>query len=86
MLVTYNGRGFDVPLIETRYQFNRLQSPFDALAHVDMLFPARRLWKRRLAPAGDLRLPAGARSLATWPQVAGRRPQARLKMPRAAAR
>jgi hypothetical protein len=47
VLITYNGRGFDVPLIETRYQFNRLQSPFDVLAHVDMLFPARRLWRRR---------------------------------------
>jgi uncharacterized protein len=47
VLVTYNGRSFDVPLIETRYQFNRLRSPFDALAHVDMLFAARRLWKRR---------------------------------------
>jgi hypothetical protein len=47
VLVTYNGRGFDVPLIETRYQFNRLRSPFTDLDHVDMLSPARRLWKRR---------------------------------------
>jgi uncharacterized protein YprB with RNaseH-like and TPR domain len=47
VLVTYNGRSFDVPLIETRYQIHRLQSPFDQMAHVDMLFPARRLWKRR---------------------------------------
>jgi uncharacterized protein len=51
VLVTYNGRGFDVPLIDTRYQFHRLPSPFDALPHIDMLFPARRLWKRRLTPA-----------------------------------
>jgi uncharacterized protein len=47
VLVTYNGRSFDVPLIETRYQLNRLRSPFGGLPHVDMLFPARRLWKRR---------------------------------------
>jgi uncharacterized protein len=52
ILVTYNGRGFDVPLIDTRYQINRLRSPFDELPHVDMLFPARRLWKRRHAPLG----------------------------------
>ena len=49
VLVTYNGRSFDVPLIETRYQFNRMRSPFDGMPHVDMLFPARRLWRRRPA-------------------------------------
>ncbi len=49
VLITYNGRSFDVPLIETRYQLNRLRSPFGGLPHVDMLFPARRLWKRRPA-------------------------------------
>ncbi len=48
VLVTYNGRAFDIPLVETRYQFHRLRSPFEAMAHVDMLFPARRLWKRRV--------------------------------------
>ncbi len=53
VLVTYNGRSFDVPLIETRYQINRLRSPFGGLPHVDMLFPARRLWKRR--PAASAR-------------------------------
>jgi hypothetical protein len=47
-LVTYNGRSFDVPLIDTRYQFHRTRSPFTELAHLDMLFPARRLWRRRL--------------------------------------
>ena len=54
VLITYNGRSFDVPLIETRYQLNRLQSPFGGLPHVDMLFPARRLWKRRVPPGAGL--------------------------------
>jgi uncharacterized protein len=48
VLVTYNGRSFDIPLIETRYHVHRLRSPFDDMPHVDMLFPARRLWKRRM--------------------------------------
>jgi hypothetical protein len=52
VLVTYNGRAFDVPLIDTRYQMHRLRSPFAPMPHVDMLFPARRLWKKRLTPAG----------------------------------
>jgi uncharacterized protein len=56
-LVTYNGRAFDLPLIETRYLFHRRGSPFGALPHVDMLFAARRLWRRRAtrdAPAGSI--------------------------------
>jgi uncharacterized protein YprB with RNaseH-like and TPR domain len=52
VLVTYNGRAFDVPLIDTRYQMHRLGSPFGKLPHVDMLFPARRLWKRRVPADG----------------------------------
>jgi hypothetical protein len=44
-VVTYNGKSFDVPLIETRYLFHRLTSPFDGMPHVDMLHPARRLWR-----------------------------------------
>ena len=46
-LVTFNGRTFDVPLIGTRYAMHRIRSPFDELPHVDMLHPARRLWRRR---------------------------------------
>ena len=48
-LVSYNGKSFDVPVLETRYQFNRLRPPFDGMAHVDMLHIARRFW--RSAPA-----------------------------------
>jgi len=46
-LVTFNGRTFDVPLIDTRYLFHRLESPFASLPHFDMLQPARKLWRRR---------------------------------------
>jgi hypothetical protein len=47
-LVTYNGKTFDVPLLETRYALARLKSPFGRLLHLDALHPARRLWKLRL--------------------------------------
>jgi len=47
-LVTYNGKTFDVPLLETRYALARLKSPFARLLHLDALHPARRLWKLRL--------------------------------------
>jgi len=51
-LVSYNGRTFDVPLIETRYLLHRLAYPLSAMPHLDMLHPARRLWKQRPMVAG----------------------------------
>ncbi len=51
-LVTFNGRSFDLPLIETRYLFHRLTFPMGELPHLDMLHPARRLWKQRPTIAG----------------------------------
>ena len=44
-VVTFNGKSFDLPLIETRFLLHRLQTPFAGLPHVDMLHPARRLWR-----------------------------------------
>jgi uncharacterized protein YprB with RNaseH-like and TPR domain len=47
ILVTYNGRTFDVPVMETRWAFHRLRSPWDELPHLDMLHVARRLWSKK---------------------------------------
>lgn len=47
VLITYNGRTYDQPLLETRYRMGRRKPPFDALKHLDLLFGARRLWKLR---------------------------------------
>ncbi len=47
LVVTYNGRTFDVPLMETRWAFHRTEAPTADLPHFDMLPPARRLWSRR---------------------------------------
>ena len=44
-VVTYNGKSFDLPLIETRFLYHRIETPFAGMAHVDMLHPARRLWR-----------------------------------------
>jgi hypothetical protein len=44
-LVTFNGKSFDMPLMETRFVLHRMATPFGALPHVDMLHPARRLWR-----------------------------------------
>lgn len=51
-VVTFNGKSFDLPLIETRFLFHRMQTPFAGLPHVDMLHPARRLWRDDDPPDG----------------------------------
>ncbi len=48
VLVTYNGKAYDQPLLETRYRMARARPPFSALDHLDLLYAARRLWKLRL--------------------------------------
>jgi len=45
-LVTFNGSGFDVPLLETRFILGRRRWPA-ALPHVDLMHPARRVWAAR---------------------------------------
>lgn len=47
VLVTYNGKTFDVPLLETRYRMQRRLPPFSSLRHLDLLHGARRLWRLR---------------------------------------
>lgn len=48
VLITYNGRSYDQPLLETRYRMNRHKPPFGRLPHLDILYGARRLWKLRV--------------------------------------
>jgi len=47
-LVTYNGKTFDVPLLETRFLFHRMTASFAGMPHVDILHSARRLWRTAL--------------------------------------
>jgi uncharacterized protein len=47
-LVTFNGKMFDVPLLDARFRLNRGRFPLAGAPHLDLLHPARRLWKARL--------------------------------------
>ncbi|MBZ5606786.1 MAG: ribonuclease H-like domain-containing protein [Acidobacteriia bacterium] len=47
VLITYNGRTYDQPLLETRFRMVRQRPPFGSLEHLDLLFGARRLWNLR---------------------------------------
>jgi uncharacterized protein YprB with RNaseH-like and TPR domain len=58
-LITYNGRGFDWPLLVTRYRLARRSAPAHA-GHLDLLPIVRRLFRHRL---DDARLGTVERSL-----------------------
>jgi uncharacterized protein YprB with RNaseH-like and TPR domain len=46
-VVTYNGKSFDIPLLETRFILHRQPFRLSELPHLDFLFPARRLWSHK---------------------------------------
>jgi uncharacterized protein YprB with RNaseH-like and TPR domain len=46
-LVTYNGKNFDIPLLETRFILYRQPFPLGDLPHLDFMYPARNLWKHK---------------------------------------
>jgi len=48
VLITYNGRSYDQPLLETRYTMCRARHPFSRMEHLDLLYGARRLFRLRL--------------------------------------
>ncbi|MGH9862905.1 MAG: ribonuclease H-like domain-containing protein, partial [Candidatus Acidiferrales bacterium] len=49
VLVTYNGKQFDAPLLETRFRLARRSVVLEPAFHLDLLYPARRLWKGRFS-------------------------------------
>jgi hypothetical protein len=48
-LVTFNGKSFDAPLLETRHLFHRVEWIGAGLPHVDVLHHARQFWKSDVA-------------------------------------
>jgi uncharacterized protein len=63
VLVTFNGKSFDWPLLETRYRMTRTIRPPVPRAHLDFLHPARNLWRLRL---GSARLAELERHVLGW--------------------
>jgi uncharacterized protein len=63
VVVTFNGKSFDWPLLETRYRMSRKISAPAPRAHIDFLHPARNLWRLRL---GSVRLSELERHVLEW--------------------
>lgn len=46
-LVSFNGKSFDAPVLETRFLYHRLEWAAETVPHLDVLHPARRFWGGR---------------------------------------
>lgn len=60
-LVSFNGKCFDSQILSSRFLLNGMQPAFLSAQtiHLDLLFPARRLWKERLGDCSLQRIEAG---------------------------
>lgn len=48
ILISYNGKSFDWPIVRSRFILNRIPLPVEPEGHIDFLYPSRSLWKRTL--------------------------------------
>jgi len=60
VLVTYNGKTFDLPLLATRFRMAGVADPLRHLQHLDLLYPVRRAFSNRWK---DCRLASAERQL-----------------------
>src|SRR5580693_1533355 len=72
VLVTFNGKSFDWPLLENRFTMTRTIATPRLAAHLDLLHPARALWKLRL---GSVRLVDLERDVLDAPRLGWQREQ-----------
>ena len=70
VLVTFNGKSFDWPLLENRFTMTRAIRVPSLAAHLDLLHPARALWRLRL---GSVRLVELERHVLDAPSLGWRR-------------
>jgi uncharacterized protein YprB with RNaseH-like and TPR domain len=66
VLVTFNGRCFDWPLLETRYRMTRRIAAQTPIAHLDLLHPSRQLWRLKLGSVRLAELERGALGRLDW--------------------
>ena len=70
VLVTFNGKAFDWPLLENRFTMTRSIRTPKLAAHLDLLHPSRALWRMRL---GSVRLVELERSVLDAAQLGWQR-------------
>ncbi len=68
-LVSFNGKSFDAPMLDTRYLFHRVEWSVAGIPHVDALHPARRFWPGDCSLVALERQMLGARRRGDVPQA-----------------
>lgn len=71
ILLTYNGKSFDYPLIRNRFILNRIDNPFHNYVHLDLLHPSRRLWKSSLPSCSLENVEKHIFSFSRWKDIDG---------------
>lgn len=90
-LVSYNGKRFDLPLLDARYRAQRLAATLSGLAHLDLLYAVRRAFRtawpdcrlqtaeRRLLAIERIDDLPGAEAPLAWREWLGRGATGRLR-------
>jgi hypothetical protein len=73
LLVTFNGKAFDWPLLETRYRMQRMRLECAPMMHLDLLHPSRHLWRAQLGSASLGELERGVLGIRRVGDVPGER-------------
>lgn len=48
LILSFNGKSFDIPILESRYIYHQIWQDIRTTEHLDLLHIARRLWKKKL--------------------------------------
>jgi hypothetical protein len=71
VLLSYNGKTFDYPLLRNRFILNRVDNPFEKYAHLDLLHAARRLYKKHLPSCSLESIEKYIFSFSRWRDIEG---------------
>ncbi len=69
--ISFNGRAFDLPVLQARFTCAQQAMPLAEAPHLDLLPPARKLWRKRLASCRLTSLENGVLGLARQDDVPG---------------
>ncbi|MCL6517121.1 ribonuclease H-like domain-containing protein [Alicyclobacillus sp.] len=75
LVVTFNGKSFDWPLLQSRLSMWRMPRP--SCGHADLIHPARRLWRRHLGRVALAEVEAGVLGIRRTDDLPGREAPAR---------
>jgi len=73
LLITFNGKAFDWPLLETRFRMQRMRLEQPPALHLDLLHPSRHLWRAQLGSASLADLERGVLGIRRENDVPGER-------------